>query len=433
MEEVINSTLEWMKDIYPDGHKYITFLKKVFRHEFRKNWFRRISTPIIERKEFAKKAYLEDESLLSNLYIVNNEEELFLQKDAIISIMRSYINNNLDEQIQPLYFYYMERFFCNSCVNKESIKIWCEIIWEKDPILEAQLAFIAFSSLKKIWLWNNIKIKINTLWNDKEMVKYKEELSNFYENKKHLLSEESLKLLEEGRLLDLMSSENEDEVILAKQTTPIIKFLKKDSKTHYSKFKEYLELLDLEYEEDKLLFFKENYYSSVMWLLEDTDTWEILASWWRYNDLAKRLWSEKDIPATGFSIDTEVIIDKLINEKIKIKNKDKLDLYFVQLWDEAKKVVLPLSLDARKAWVNTMVSLWTPSLKEQMLKASRIWAKYVVLVWIMEARNWIFQVRDLEAWTQEEVKKEEIIDYIIGKIWKDNLDFYSPARDLIKE
>jgi hypothetical protein len=25
------------KDIFPDDHKYLTFLKKVFRHEFRKN------------------------------------------------------------------------------------------------------------------------------------------------------------------------------------------------------------------------------------------------------------------------------------------------------------------------------------------------------------------------------------------------------------
>jgi histidyl-tRNA synthetase len=36
------------KVIFPDEHKYLTFLKKVFRHEFRKNGFRRISIPIIE-------------------------------------------------------------------------------------------------------------------------------------------------------------------------------------------------------------------------------------------------------------------------------------------------------------------------------------------------------------------------------------------------
>jgi histidyl-tRNA synthetase len=40
-----------MQDILPEYHNYFTFFKKVFRHEFRKNGFRRISTPILEQKE----------------------------------------------------------------------------------------------------------------------------------------------------------------------------------------------------------------------------------------------------------------------------------------------------------------------------------------------------------------------------------------------
>jgi histidyl-tRNA synthetase len=117
----------------------------------------------------------------------------------------------------------------------------------------------------------------------------------------------------------------------------------------------------------------------------------------------------------------------------KLKNKDKIDLYFVQLGDEAKQVVLPISLQAREAGINTVVSLGTPSMKEQMLKANRSGSKYVVMVGLMEARNGIFQVRDIDAGTQEEVKKEDIIQYIIEKIGSDRLDFYCPAKDLVTE
>ncbi|MDF1682954.1 MAG: hypothetical protein P1U46_04560 [Patescibacteria group bacterium] len=46
--------------------------------------------------------------------------------------------------------------------------------------------------------------------------------------------------------------------------------------------------------------------------------------------------------------------------------------------------------------MNTVVSLGTPSMKEQMLKAQRSRAKYIVMVGIMEARNGIFQVRNEE-------------------------------------
>lgn len=55
-----------------------------------------------------------------------------------------------------------------------------------------------------------------------------------------------------------------------------------------------------------------------------------------------------------------------------------------------------------------------------------------MLVGIMEARSGVFQVRDIEAGTQEEVKKENLIEYIIEKIGEENLDFYEPSRDLVQ-
>lgn len=107
----------------------------------------------------------------------------------------------------------------------------------------------------------------------------------------------------------------------------------------------------------------------------------------------------------------------MLKEKnVSIKNKDEIDLYFVQLGDEAKRVVFPLSLEARAKGINTLTSLGTPSMKEQMLKAQRIGSTYVVLVAVMEARSGVFQVRNIPAGTQEEVKKEDLIDYIIEKI-----------------
>jgi histidyl-tRNA synthetase len=72
-------------------------------------------------------------------------------------------------------------------------------------------------------------------------------------------------------------------------------------------------------------------------------------------------------------------------------------------------------------------------MKEQMLKAQRSWAEHVVIVWIMEARNGRWQVRNLPKWTQEEVLKEDLLDYIIEKVGKKNLDFYSPMDDLLIE
>lgn len=426
---MLDKIIFWTKDFLPDDHKYFTFLKKVFRHEFRKNWFRRISTPIIENLSMQKDVYWE-KFVSENIFKV--DDNMWLRTDPSLWVLKAYLLRELDEEIQPVHLYHVDRYFSktiSTCWYRENYLIGWDIIWESDAILDAILVYITYSTLNKIWLENTFKIRINSVPSKKEMDKYLEELKNFYENKKHLLSDEWLQNLNESPL-KLLNSIHEDEQILAREAPIISKFLKKDSKAHFEKFKEYIDFLKIPYEIDNLLVPEFSYCTNTIWNVNQIGTNKLISSWWRHNFLSKIIWSDKEVPSVWFTINVDCLIKMLKEKEIKIRNKDELDLYFVQLWDEAKKLVLNLSLEAREKWVKTMVSLWTPSMKEQILKAQRTWAKFVVMVWIMEARNGRFQVRDMLKWTQEEVNQDDLINYIIWKIGENNLDFYCPARDL---
>lgn len=430
--------VRWMQDILPDDHLYHTFLKKVFRHEFRKNWFKRISTPVLERKEVFTWALWEWTDIIDKeMYCLTDRKgrELVLKPETTAPVMRAYIENDMQSEPQPVFLYYVEPHFRYDRPQKwryrQHHQVWAEIIWESDPILDAQLIYIWYKTLNKIWLENDFKVKINSIWTLKDRQKYLEELVSFYENKKHLLSEDALRKLETNPLR-LLDTKVDDEIILANEAPKITKFLKKDSKAHYEKVKEYLELLWVPYEEDHCLVRWLDYYTHTVWEFVD-NTWRNQWSFgwgWRYDLLSKKLGYSEEIPAVWMWIWMERMVEALRDKWIKLKNKDRIDLYFIQLWDEAKKIVLPLSLEAREAWINTLASLWTPSLKVQMKKANRLNARYVVMVWIMEASSWIFQVRDMVEWTQEEVKKDNLINYIIWKLWDDKLDFYEPSKDL---
>lgn len=415
--------------MFPEDHKYLTFLKKVFRHEFRKNGFRRISTPLLEETALLRKVYPENKNMYG-LYHFHTRDDVWvsLLPSATVGIMRAYIENEIFSELQPVYYYYMERCFRQARKRKEQYIIWGEIIGESDPIIDAQNIYMIYTALNKIGLWDGVTIKINSYWSHKEMEKYSEELESFFANKTSVMSPETFDAYQENKFA-VFYSPDEDDKILAQSAPNILKFLKKDSKKHHETFKLYLDDLWIPYIEDHTLFFPEGHYTNSVWEFVD-ENGRMVASGWRYDTLAKTLWSPKEYPAAGFSLDVWHIIDDLKSRHISIKNKDQIDLYFVQLGDEAKRVVFPLSLEARARGINTMASLWTPSIKEQMLKAQRIGSTYVVLVGLMEARNGIFQVRNIPAWTQEEVKKEDLIDYIIDKIGEDKLDFYEPSRDL---
>lgn len=433
--------VRWMQDILPEAHRYHAFLKKVFRHELRKNGFKRITTPILESKSlFTSAVWAWTDVVDKEMYNLIDKKwrELVLKPESTAPIMRAYIENNLFDDPQPVFLYYVEPHFRYDRPQKwryrQFFQVWAEIIWESDPILDAQLIYIWYTTLNKIGLKWDFKIRLNSIWNQKDRQKYLEELTSFYENKKHLLSEDALRKLETNPLR-LLDTKIEDEIILANEAPKISKFLKKESKEHYTKVKEYLDLLGVPYEEDHKLVRGLDYYNHTVWEFSD-DSWrsQDAFGWgWRYDLLSKKIGHNEEIPAVWFAFWMERLAEAIIDKWVKLKNKDKIDLYFLQLWEEAKKAVLPLTLEAREAWINTMASLWTPSLKAQMKKANRLEARYVVMVWVMEVNSWIYQVRDMVAWTQEEIKKENLISYMAEKIWKENLNFYCPAKDFILE
>ena len=435
----IPNKVRWMQDILPDTHLYHTFLKKVFRHELRKNWFKRITTPVLENKElFTSAIWSWTDIVDKEMYnlIDKKGRELVLKPESTAPIMRAYIEDDMISEPQPVFLYYVEPHFRYDRPQKwrfrQFFQIWAEIIWESDPILDAQLIYIWYKVLNNIGLKGDFKIKINSIWTSKDREKYLAELINFYETKRHILSPDAIHKLETNPLR-LLDTKVPDEIILAQEAPKITKFLKKDSKQHYTKVKEYLDLLWVPYQEDHKLVRGLDYYTHTVWEFVD-DSWRSQdAFWWggRYDMLSKKIWHHEEIPAVWFAMGMERLVDALRDKNINIKNKDKIDLYFIQLWEEAKKIVLPLTLQAREYWINTLSSLWTPSLKSQMKKANRLWARYVVMVWIMEASSWVYQVRDMVEWTQEEVKKDNLIEYIKQKVWDSWLDFYCPANDYI--
>ena len=431
--------VRWMQDILPEAHQYHAFLKKVFRHELRKNCFKRITTPVLEHKElFTNAVWAWTDVVDKEMYnlIDKKGRELVLKPESTAPIMRAYIENDMLSEPQPVFLYYVEPHFRYDRPQKwryrQFFQVWAEIIGESDPILDAQLIYIGYTVLNKIGLEKDFKIKINSIWTSKDRQKYIEELTSFYENKKHLLSEDALRKLSTNPLR-LLDTKVEDEIILANEAPKISKFLKKESKEHYAKVKEYLDLLWVPYEEDHKLVRWLDYYCHTVWEFVDNSWRSQDAFGWggRYDMLSKKIGHSEEIPAVGFAFGMERLVEAITSKWVTLRNKDSIDLYFIQLWDEAKKAVLPLTLAAREAWINTQASLWTPSLKAQMKKANRLEAKFVVMVWVMEVNSWIYQVRDMVAWTQEEVKKDDLINYIIWKVWKENLNFYCPAKDLI--
>lgn len=430
--------VRWMQDIFGEYQRYFTFLKKVARHEFRTNGFTRITTPILELKTLITHSTGDGSDIVSKEMFDFTDKwwrEVVMKPESTPGVIRAYLEHMLEEP-QPVYLYYVEPHFRYDRPQKGRYRqfhqIGAEIIGETDPILDAKSIHIMAQILDGLWLKDTYTIKINSLGILKEREKYLIELASFFENKKHLLDEVDIARLEKNPLR-LLDSKNHDVKELLKVAPKMIDFLKKDSLDFYEKVKEYLDILWVKYEEDHTLVRGLDYYCHTVWEFVDGSgrTQDAFGGGGRYDGLAKSIGYKTEVPAVGFAFGAERLIEAMIEHGVQLKNKDKIHLYIMQLGDEAKKLALPLNIEARKKWLNSLIGLWTPSIKVQLKKANRVGARFVIVIGIMEAKKWVCQLKDMDRWTQVEMSLDTVLNSIVTEVWSDSLSFYHPSKDFI--
>jgi histidyl-tRNA synthetase len=427
-----------MQDIFGEYQRYFTFLKKVARHEFRTNGFTRITTPILELKALITHSTGDSSDIVTKEmfdFTDKGGREVVMKPESTPGVMRAYLEHMLEEP-QPVYLYYIEPHFRYDRPQKGRYRqfhqVGAEIIGEEDPILDAKAIYIMAQILDGLGLAGTYTVKINSLGVAKEREKYLLELQSFFENKKHLLDEIDLARLEKNPLR-LLDSKNADVQELLKIAPKMTDFLKKDSLEFYTKVKEYLDILGVKYVEDHTLVRGLDYYSHTVWELVDGSgrTQDAFGGGGRYDGLAKSIGYKTEVPAVGFAFGAERLIEAMIERGVQLKNKDKIHLYIMQLGDEAKKLALPLNIEARRKGLNSLLGLGTPSIKVQLKKANRVGARFVIVIGIMEAKRGICQLKDMDKGTQVEMPLDKVLDAVIAEVGTDALSFYHPSRDFI--
>ncbi len=211
-------------------------------------------------------------------------------------------------------------------------------------------------------------------------------------------------------------------------------YFKKETIEYYESVKSYLTLLDIKYEEDPTLVRGLDYYCDVVFECVDNSgrTQDAYCGGGRYDGLATSLGSKTPVPACGFAMGIERLIDSMKESGLTVLNKDAIDLYFIQVGEEAKRIALPISIKAREMGLNVLASFGSPSMKTQLKKANQLKAKYVAIIGIMEARRGVCQLKNMEKGTQVEVKITEILDHMVKLVGEEHLDFYDPTKELIQ-
>lgn len=418
-----------MRDILSSDHEYFTFIKKVVRYHARRSGLRRISLPALLDFALLKDALGEASDLVSNsLYKMVNEEGVFaLRPEYAASMARAYIEHNLHEKPQPVEFYYIDQNWQRALPEHEDQGIFSEqhtfgfeILGEEDPALDAQLIEMCAKIFADLGL--DVRLRLNNIGTKNAQDKYREDLRNFFAGKERNLGDDDVSKLEINPL-HVLTSKNEDTQILVQIAPSIASSLDKDSKEHFARVQEYLEVLGIEATVDDKLFGGLDYYRRVYFefYIEQDGQEIILGRGGRYDDLVADFGGPKT-PALTFSADMDALAAAMRRVQLAVPSKDKISVFVVQLGDSAKKMALRLVSDLRARGIRTMGALGKASIRSQLESASKFEVEYALVLGQMEVVEKKIIMRDMKKGTQETLPFEGVVERMVELLDPSMLD-----------
>lgn len=420
-----------MKDLLPTDHEFFTIVKKAVRHRSRQAGFRRISTPMAENiKVFERGIGNATDIVEKEMFTLTDrsENKLALKPESTAGVMRAFIEHGMHSWSQPVKLYYIEPHFRYDRPQKGRYRqFWqygVEVIGARDSSIDAQVILLAQKILEDLQIADRFEIQINTIGTPLCRKNFEEALQNHFFGRERNLCDDCRRRLHTNpiRILDC---KEEDCQILASLAPKFDNYLDEESKEFYKKVLEFLDELNIKYTENKKLVRGLDYYSDTVFEFWDKQegSQNAIGGGGRYDGLCEMLGSQPT-PAVGFSFGIERVISHLKESGVKPPVKDKVHVFVACLGDFAKKKAVKILSDLHDKGIHAMGALGKASMKAQLRMADKFEVDWTIILGEVEVRENIVIIRNMQKGAQETFSMDEVVERIIERIGKENLDIY---------
>lgn len=428
-------TVKGVHDILPKDHEFYTYIKKVVRHRARQAGFKRITTPIFEYTDVFTRGIGETSDIVTKeMYTFEDKKgrSLTLKPEGTAGVVRSYIQNGMQQLPQPVMLYYIEPHFRYDKPQKGRYRqFWqfgLEILGESDPALDAQIIKIASKINDDLGVGSLFNLQLNTIGTPESREEYMRVLQDYYVGKERSLCENCKNRMNKN-VLRLLDCKEEDCQILAQLAPNMRDYLDKDSLEYHEELKSYLDELEVEYVENPKIIRGLDYYSRTVFEFWDRKegAQNAIGGGGRYDGLVE-LMGGSPTPAVGYAAGIERLIANMKREKVRVPSKDEPHIFVAQLGKLAKKKCLGMIDDLQEAGLKTMGALGKGSINVQLRLADKFGVPYAILVGLTEVREGTAIIRDMQKGVQETLPVEKVVARMVELIGKENLDMYTPGE-----
>lgn len=384
------------------------FVEQTLRNVFHRFNYKEIRTPIFEQTSLFARSIGELTDIVGKeMYTFKDrsEDSITLRPEGTASVMRSFIQNNLD-QVQPLTkVFYIGPMFRQERPQAGRLRQFHQFGAEAtgSPTAETDVEIISLAiEIYRTFGINDFQLKINSVGDEECRPHYKEILKNELLKIADKLSPESQKRIEQNPMRVLDSKDERDKEATA--NLPLItEYLNEECSAHFEKVKSLLTALNIPFTVDGRLVRGLDYYTKTAFEITSNalGSQDALAGGGRYDLLVKEL-GGKQTPSVGFAAGIERLM--MILEKQNFSFPEPTPKIFLAAADEeSREWIFTKANELRSQGISVDIDLLARSLKAQMKEADRQKTQFSIVIGKTELEDGSAMVKNLRDHSQKQI------------------------------
>lgn len=410
--------LRGIKDVAFNDYRYWELILKKVKDLSNVYGFKNVEIPVLEREDLYEKVFgKDDEFFAKKLYSFTdkNKERVSIRPVATPSLARLYLEQSLNELEKAVKFSWTGPVFRfekpQSGQYRQFHQFNLEVFGEENPVADFMLIMIAYKFFSELQI--GTQVQINHMGCSECRAEYLDKLKKYLRSKKSKACVDCKKQINTSPL-QIFNCDKDCCAELKQDAPPIVDFLCEKCQANFTLILEYLDEVDVPYNLNPCLVRELNYYNYgpvyEFWDLDENGEAYPgfnLGGGGRFDNLVASI-GGKETPACGFSLGLERTLLKMKKNNIPIDGKEENVIFLAQLGEQARRRMLILFEEFRKAGYTVKQAFIKNSLKEQLEEAEEYGAKLSLILGQKEVNDKTVLIRDMESGNQEVVDYKKV-------------------------
>ncbi|MFA5362670.1 MAG: histidine--tRNA ligase [Candidatus Omnitrophota bacterium] len=403
------------RDILPEQVSSWQKIEDISRRLFALYNYTEIRPPLIEEAGLFNRSLGDAAEIVQKqMFLIQKGDDVYaLRPEGTASIVRAYVENNLDKTAGFEKFFYMGPMFRMERPQKGRLRqfhhIGCEAIGSRDPALDVEVISLSDTLLRAFSI-EGYTIVLNSLGCANDRNEFGISLQQSLKSHLPALCEDC-KIRFERNIMRILDCKNESCKTIVKTLSLQNAHLCNGCKQDFEQVQNGLTALGVPYEVSPYLVRGLDYYTGTVFEIKHHNLGpqqDALGAGGRYDNLVKEL-GGPETGAIGFAFGMERLL--LAAQNPPVRSAEKL-VYIIPLGEAARQHGITLLHNLRKNNIFADTDYENRSLKGAMRRANDLKAGFCLIIGDNELKKSTIMCKNMATGEQKEVPETELVKYL---------------------